>query len=113
MFMGKKGQASIEAILIVAILLGLAVYLMNFYSSQTKDTAALAIIRQDVDCQIQKLRFDGCNLVLDNITQTGNVYHVRIKKLSGTDTCGVDTYIIQHDVSTVIGKSVSVDVQTE
>ena len=97
---GKHGQGSLEIILIVAIILTIAVYIMSFYSQESRDTISTAIARMDADLCAQNMRFQGYYAYVYNVSSSGTSIRVEIsncphecQKLIGACMQSVDTSI--------------------
>ena len=68
LFWSSKGQTSIEALLVVVIILVASVFIMSFYKDEILKNSALAVVRSDVDSALSSARLSGCDGDLDNIT---------------------------------------------
>ncbi len=73
-----RGQTSMEMLLVAVIVISVAVYLMNFYNDNTKDTIAFAVVRGDVDQALNLAKFAGCDGQLEKIEQDGNKFKVYV-----------------------------------
>ncbi|GEM_PF-4388480 len=77
-----KGQTTVEALLVIVIIVIVSVFIMNYYNDETIKTTSFAIVRSDVDKFLSSAKLSGCRgelvHIIDSVSGSHITYNITV-----------------------------------